>query len=139
MSDQLKEQIKVVAEARRILQEVKDSRDESLKRWEEDNNELLAHYMLGVKVVADTEAKLRELTLQAYAKTGNKAPAPGVGIREVTKLEYFTEYAYDWALEHKMALSLDKKAFERVAQVSSLDFVTITKEPQATISQDLVP
>ena len=88
-------------------------------------------------IVNETEDELRGLTLQAYAETGNKTPADGVGIREVTKLDYDTKTAYNWAVEHSMALNLDKRGFEKIAKVSPPDFVTITKEPQATISQNL--
>ena len=38
--------------------------------------------------LADAEELLREATIKAYHETGSKQPADGVGIRELTKLEY---------------------------------------------------
>ena len=47
------------------------------------------------------------------------------------------EAALKWAIEHKLALQLDKKAFEGIAKQSPLDFVTSTTEIQATIASVL--
>lgn len=85
----------------------------------------------------DEENELRDRTLKAYAETGDKAPAEGVGIREVTKLEYDTKVAFDWAVEHTMAIKLDVSAFEKIAKVSPPNFVTVFQEPQATIATNL--
>ena len=89
------------------------------------------------QAVLDTEDQLRLLTIAAYNLTGNKQPVPGVGIRESTKLDYEPGAALRWATEHKIALSLDKKAFEGIAKTSQLDFVTSRTEIQATIATDL--
>ena len=133
----LKSQIRVVAKAQQKTAELKSQRDILLKAWNDDNRELFDTLTQAGAEVAEVEAKLRELTLLAYAQTGNKAPTPGVGVREITKLEYDGVVAFDWAVEHKMAIKLDVSAFEKIAKASPLDFVTISLESQATIATQL--
>jgi len=137
MFEQLKEQIKIVAKARQRAQEAMEAKNTSYTDWENNNRMLLDAVANTRQVTSDAEAVLRELTLQIYAQTGSKAPMPGVGIREITKLEYDAKVAFDWAVEHVMALKLDTSAFEKIAKVSPPSFVTITTEPQATIATQL--
>ena len=137
MIDQLQEQIKVVAEAREIARVESAKRIEALTAWQEENKALYTNESVTKGCCELEETKLRDLTLQAYAETGNKAPALGVGIRERTVLTYDGKVAFDWAKSHKMALQLDKKAFEKIAKVSDLDFVDVATEPIATIATTL--
>jgi len=109
----------------------------SYNEWMEENQTLFDNESKSKTICQDAEATLRELTLIAYAETGNKAPAPGLGIREVTKLEYDTKVAFTWAVEHTMALRLDTSAFEKIVKASPLDFVTVSQVPQATIATQL--
>ena len=133
----LSEQVQIVAKARQEATELKGRRDALLEDWNKANQELLDALTQAGAGVAEAETKLRELALKAYAETGNKSPSPGVGIREVTKLEYDPKQALTWAIEHKISLSLDKKSFEGFAKAMPLEFVNIHTEPQATIATDL--
>jgi len=137
MIEQLKEQIKVVVKTRCKAQTLKEMVSELRTEWEKYNAQTLDNLTQAGADVAAEETKLRELTLQAYAETGNKAPIEGVGIREMTKLEYDEKVAFDWAKAHKMALKLDTKAFEKIAKADTPDFVKIITEPQATIATQL--
>ena len=134
---ELLNQIKVVAEARIIASDSTKRKQESYQEWQETNKELLDTASMDAVRVADEEAKLRELTVKAYNETGNKKPAPGVAIREISHMMYSLEAAFEWATEHKMALSLDRKAFEGIAKSTQIDFVKVVTEAQGTISQDL--
>lgn len=145
MEEQLKEQIRIVAIERQTAKQAKDIVLTARTEWERDHRMILDEVVIATERLAEVEAKLRELTLKAYAETGNKAPVPGVGVREVTKLEYDFDRAFKWAVEHKMALRLDVSAFEKIAKASFgfqqytsiLDFVMTYQEPAATIAQDL--
>jgi len=137
MIDQLQEQIQVVAEVRCKAQTLREMVSELRTEWEKYNAQTLDNLTQAGADVAVEEQKLRELTLQAYAETGDKAPAEGVGIRERTVLTYDGKVAFDWAKSHKMALQLDKRAFEKIAKADPPDFVKITTEPQATIATNL--
>ncbi len=141
MIDQLQEQIKVVIKARELAQGANEAKKLAMGEWETQHADLLNSVGLLGQQQGEAEARLRELTLEAYAETGDKAPAPGVGIREVTKLSYEAGVALAWAKEHGLALKLDVPAFEKImkADKTSADSfsITITTEPQATIATNL--
>ena len=135
--NELEEQIKQVARGREQIKKYKEDKEAKYKEWLDQNTELLNGIKDLEEFQADAENYLRQLTLKAYAETGNKALAKGVGIREVTKLAYEANDAYRWAVTHEMALKLDTSAFEKIAKINAPDFVTITTEPQATIATNL--
>lgn len=139
MIKQLKEQIEVVVRARDIAQRAKEVVSEARTQWEEEHTTWFDTARDTANYATESEAKLRELTLEVYNADPekNKAPAPGVGIRERTVLTYDNKVAFDWAKAHKMALKLDTSAFEKIAKVDPPDFVKITTEPQATIASVL--
>lgn len=133
----LKNQVQTVAATRDKAARLKKQRDSLLEEWNSSNRELLdALTQAGADVVTE-EATLRELALQVYAATGNKVPVEGVGIREMIRLSYDPAMAFTWATEHKIALKLDVSAFEKIAKTSPIDFVSVAKEPQATIATNL--
>ena len=131
------EQIKVVAEAREQAEELEAKRKALYDEFLLGHVEFFSDVIKAKTRVEVNEEELRKLTLQAYAETGDKAPAPGVGIREVAILEYDKKVAFDWAKAHKMALKLDTRAFEKIVKADTPDFVTVASEPQATIATDL--
>ena len=133
----LRDQIKVVIEARERARNANLLKVAEYNKWVEANQHLYDYETATKLECNEAEGRLRELTLQAYAETGNKAPMLGVGIREVTKLEYDTKEAFAWAVEHKMAIKLDTSAFEKIAKLSPPEFVTVFQEPQATIATQL--
>lgn len=137
MVDQLKEQIAVVADARRWAQEASEAKTTARIEWEDNNRELFDTATATAQLVSDTEAKLRELTLQAYEQTGNKAPAQGVSVKIFEVLNYDADKAKEWALSHGLALKLDVPIFEKVAKAENLSFVSITAEPRAQIARTL--
>ena len=89
--------------------------------------------------LADAEAALHQATLAAFQATGDKAPAPGVGIREVTKFRYNMDKALRWALDHHLALTLEVKAFETLCKSASTRpaFVEVHTVATPTISASL--
>ena len=54
-------------------------------------------------------------------------------IRILKKLEYEEAEALKWAKDHNMALSLDKRAFDKIAKADPMDFIKINEIPQATL------
>ena len=137
MIELLKEQINAVVEARLNAKAYSEEKSRIFEELEEKHASLFADAFNASELVKEEEARLRELTLQAYAETGDKTPVAGVGIREVTRLEYDKTVAFKWATEHVMALKLDTTAFEKIVKASPLDFVMIYQEPMATIATQL--
>ena len=137
MIDQLQEQIKVVAEAREIARVESAKRIEALTAWQEENKALYTNESVTKGCCELEETKLRDLTLQAYAETGNKAPAKGVSVKIFEVLNYNPDEAKGWAIEHRVALKLDTATFGKIARVDKPSFVTISEEPRAQIAQHL--
>lgn len=134
---ELQEQIRLVHEARDHQALLVDLKKKRLDEWEQEHAGLLSDIVDNSRFLADAEALLRETLIRVYQETGNKQPAPGVGIREVTRLEYDAQVAFLWATEHKMALKLDISAFEKIAKASPPEFVKTLTVPQATIATNL--
>ncbi|KKM93462.1 hypothetical protein LCGC14_1208130 [marine sediment metagenome] len=134
----LEEQIKEVATLRSIAKSNKDILQMEREDWEKENREQIELVANTKADVEEAEDELRNLTLQAYAETGNKHPAVGVNINITTTYKYNPADALKWAKEHNLALSLDKPAFEKIAKADPPDFVTVDPNvPKATISTDL--
>ena len=102
--------------------------------WASQYAPLLRDEALHKQTVHQVEATLRALAVAIYQSTDRKEIAPGVKVREMTRLIYDPQEALTWAITHQMALMLDVKAFEQLAKVTALPFVTRTVEPQATLS-----
>ena len=137
LANQLKVQVKVVAIAREKASVLKQRRNDLLDEWNRVNQELLDSLTQAGADVAVAEQGLREMTLLAFYQTGDKTPVKGVGIREMTKLEYDAGVAYNWAMEHRIAVKLDVSAFDKIAKATPMDFVKVYQEPIATIASDL--
>lgn len=137
MTEALEAQIRLVAIERRTAQQAKDIVQAARTEWEQGHRIILDEVIIATERQEEVEATLRDLTLKAYAETGSKSPAKGVGIREVTKLDYDIGDAVKWALEHKMFLRLDIKPFEIMAKSVNLDFVRVYQETTATIASNL--
>jgi len=136
---ELAEQIRLVRELRAGLAEEKKCLDETYKVWESENRHTIEAVECIKKDLAEEEARLRELTLAAYQETGNKKPAPGVGIRMVKNAEYNATEALTWAKKHDACLALDEKAYKTalIAGIFADAPGKVTEEAQATISKTL--
>ena len=137
--DELKQQVQVVAKARRIAAEKSDDYSEAMEKWKHDNESLIAEKKDAEIDSLFAESKLRELTLAYFRETGEKKPLPELGIRVVEKLEYDLTLAFGYAKEHGVALKLDVLAFDKMAKISELrpGFVTVTPVATATIARNL--
>ena len=137
--DKLNEQIALVAQLRQEKAAVEGAIVAARRQWEADNAVLLNDQAEITKMLEAAESELRTRALQAYHLTGSKNPAPGIGIRVVTRLKYTETEALLWAREHGTALKLDKSAFDKIALAAPgmVPFVTVTHEPTATLARDL--
>ena len=133
----LLDQIKVVAKTRQRAKGMSDHRKAMYDEFISKHTEFFADVVVAATAVSEAETILRELTLKVFAFNGNKAPGPGVGIREVTKYAYDGGEALKWAREHKMALKLDETKFKNHVKPAPPDFVKVPTEAQATIATDL--
>lgn len=94
----------------------------------------LGHY----KMMMDrAEEMAREQAIDIFWETGEKKLPFGIGIRETTVLEYEPLDAMTWAIEHKIAIQLDIKTFEKLAKILELPFVKETNKVTATLPTDI--
>jgi peroxiredoxin len=89
--------------------------------------------------IPELEQQIRQKALEEYQLTKQKTLYGGVGIRVRTKLIYDKDRALEWALDHKMAMSLDMRKFEEIAKTKpqGVDFVKFEEEVIATIPKDI--
>jgi len=80
---------------------------------------------------------IKEEALTEYKTTGTKHFDCGVGIRVMTNLDYDKTEAFNWAKSHQIALTLDKSAFNKIAKIQDIDFVTKSEVATATIPMKL--
>lgn len=84
------------------------------------------------KAVIITQAK------EEYEETAEKKLLGNIGIRIVKKLSYEPNEALTWAKAHDLALSLDKKTFEKIAKSQEMPFVDITEDVTVTFPKEIV-
>jgi len=135
----LERQIEAVRDFRAKLAQEKTILDTSRDEWYTRNYAQIT-YIEHIKYELElSEAALREAVISAFAETGNKKPAPGVGIREAKKVIYEKPDALAWAKDHGVCLDLDHKAFEALAKsCDGRDMPCEVKvEAQATIAREL--
>jgi len=149
MESELRRRIQTVIEAREIWAILQQRYDEAYSAWKDANADLIDEREAAKEDLAGAELMLRGFTVAVFQETQNKAPYPGVAVREVPKIEYPAQEAFAWAKDHDMALTLDTKAFEKIALATLKDlkpeeiaqtnmpFVKVTKEPQGTIATKL--
>lgn len=138
--EQLNEQVRRVAEARRSLDRAKALFREREDAFLAENAHLTEQIGALATVATETEAALRALVLAHYEMTKEKKPVPGVEVKEKVTLSYVEKDALEWARTTRMALlpeSLDAKAFEKIAKATPLPFVVEVTTPQAQIAKDL--
>ena len=134
---ELLDQIKVVAKTRGEAKVLSDKRKAMYDAFISQHTEFFADVVAAATVVSEAETILRDLTIEAFNTTGNKQPAPGVAIRETKVYTYNSKEAFKWAIEHKLALALDTKAFEGYAKQEDFDFVSTSVKVIATIAKEL--
>lgn len=81
---------------------------------------------------------IEEATIKEFKETGNKKFVGGIGVQERRTLEYNEQEVFNWALDKKMFLSLDKKAFEKVAESINAPTVVVGKKTLVTFPKKIV-
>jgi len=129
----LKEQLEELKTVREELEQQKDAYNAEYARFIEQHKELTAKIAVSKGKEFDLVTTIKAEAVEEYKKTGNKAHEGGVAIRLMSVIEYDYEEALRWAEEHKLALILDKKKFEKFAKIEDMSFVGMSEVAQATI------
>lgn len=103
-----------------------------------DNQDLKQSAQSLAQQVTIAEAELKRNAVALYEQdSSTKQIAPGIVIKEVVQVGYDRKKAFNWAVEHKMALTLDEKTFEKIAVTQNFDWFIALKVPKATVATDL--
>jgi hypothetical protein len=139
--NELQETLAALAKARIDAEASKANLAYARLRFERGHVEIISQAKSDAAYVEELDAKAHDLALAAYAESKDKNPAPGIsiGIGSKTALTYDGKIALAWARETGIALALDTKAFEKVAEATDLDFVTKTEvgTQRVAIASDL--
>ena len=126
-----------VAEKRQKFQELSESWEAEEQKFQEEHSATVNAVLYARDAMRIAEAKLRDAGLVAYAADPSTKKLPcGLGVRVTSKLDYDPSTAFVWAVSHKMCLSLDSRAFEKVAKVTPLDFVETVEIVTVTLPSD---
>lgn len=136
---ELEDQIRKVRDLRALHVSMKMGIDKKWAAYVKENEKLLTSEAACKKTLGEEESRLREFTLATYQETGNKKPAPGVGIRIVKVCEFDPTEAKKWAIEKGACLMLDETAYKAALTKGIFDCMpgTVKEVPQATIGKDL--
>lgn len=133
----MREQAQAVVKARAAYGELADIYASQKREWEQSVAELAGYVADAKAAMQDAENALRDAGLAYYEANPDSKKLPfGMGVRVTQSLRYDEAEAFQWAQEHRIALALDKKAFEKVAKASPLAFVTVEEVPTVTIPTD---
>lgn len=144
----LQEQVALVARMRARRAAASAAFHELRQEFVRSNAAAISMAELADQDLVAAETKLREMTLAAYAETGDKNPASGVAVQLRQRLHYDVDEAIRWGAfsGHLSVLSLKRTEFEKAAKnlhrsgrSFALSFVTMTEEPTPTIATDLSP
>lgn len=138
----LTDEVRTLARLRQERDELTARLDAATATFVEAWKEVVAARKAKSLEVEAAEARLKADVVAAYQATGDTAPAWGVKVKLQTVLDYQEEAALEWARRTGLALipeSLDRKAFEKLAKATTLDFVTANTVPQAQVATDLSP
>ena len=141
----MKKQAHVMYKAYKSLEEAVAERrkalDDEIARMEAQFGEvygnLIANLEEAKKGYEHADEQLRNEAVNFYQSTGEKQIDDHLSVRVNTSLEYDQDKALTWATEHNLCLTLDKKAFEKVAGTVNLDFVQKVEKPTAVIKKEM--
>jgi hypothetical protein len=126
-------EVKELDNNRSILEQGQKIYKELLEGFEKDNENLINSLKHQKEKIKSLEDDIREQAINKYNNDkSNKKLFGGIGIRIGSLLKYDNKEAFDWAKEHSLCLSLDKKEFEKIAKTQDMEFVQ--KEEKITVT-----
>lgn len=141
----MKKQAHVMYKAYKSLEEAvaekRKALDDEIARMEAQFGEvygnLIANLEEAKKGYEQADEQLRNEAVNFYQMTGEKQIDDHLSVRVNTSLDYDQDKALTWATEHNLCLTLDKKAFEKVAGTVNLDFVQKVEKPTAVVKKEM--
>jgi len=104
-------------------QDLKEKREAADKKFFAENEELMDRITRLSEEQCSEKEKIVTAAKQEYDTHQNKKLLGGLGIQIRKKVLYEEKDAMNWAKEHSMCLSLDKRSFEKIAKTQEMSFV----------------
>ena len=123
-----------------LLDNLQDQLKEKKEAFEKENEVLISDIISTKETIVSTKEDLSADAIAEFKETEQKKLTGGLGIRVSEKLIYDHEEAFQWGVNHAMALSLDKKAFEKIAKAdrSNMSFVSVEEKLTVTFPAKIV-
>lgn len=120
-----KDKLKNYKKSLEDLQKLVDDLNKKKADFEKDNASLIEDIKKMNENIEIDKNILKAEALMEYNETKNKKLSGGLGIRNTKTMSYDANKALEWCMEKKLCLTLDKKAFEKVADITpNLEWVT---------------
>ena len=127
------EKLQEIDNLRAVLDADLNEKRRRVQEFEDINLSLFATIKDQQQNLKEMEDDLRLDALVEYDETGCKTLYGGVSIRIMRVLEYDDKAALDWAVSHRLALQLNKRAFDKIAKNTEIECVTVREVPTATL------
>ena len=121
-----------------LLEEQQENLAERKETFNQQNASLIEHISQLKMSIDDCKAILKENAEVEYEKTGDKKLLGGIGIRISTQLTYDEKEALEWAKNHQLCLTLNKKEFETLAKIQEIGFVKKQEKITVTFPKEIV-
>lgn len=119
--------------------QLKDILKQKKEQFEKENEELLTRIKETSSGIDDLKVAIKIEAIEQFKQNPSvKKLLGGIGIRVGTEFIYDSNEAFKWAMDHKLCLSLDTKAFESLCKSNALEFVTMKDKITVTFPSKLV-
>lgn len=128
MKELVKQIVDITADLDKIIETIK----QKTELYEQDIASLVEDKKAKELEIESIKEKINSYVLQEFDKTKEKKYYSGIGVQERTELTYDETEVFNWALDKKLFLQLDKKAFDKVAETIGAPSVKVEKKPKVT-------
>jgi len=128
----VKELVKQIVDVTNELDILISTIKEKTALYEKDIEDLIQQKKDKETKITELKKPLEEKVLAEFNSTKNKSYYGGIGVQERNELTYDEAQVLTWAKEKQLFLSLDKKAFEKVAESIGAPTVKVEKKAKVT-------
>jgi len=132
----VKESVQALAQLTNELTFVESMLSIEKVKYEESIKSLLAKKEEITKNIETQKEAVKTEALQEYIISNSKKLYGGIGVQERNEVTYDEVAVLDWCKEKKMFLTLDKKAFEKVAENIGAPTVVVSKKTIVTFPKE---
>lgn len=131
------DKLKAISEIRAELTEKTEEKRIIQEKFVKNNENLFDDITCLKLSLGEAEKIVKDMAIEEFKKTNNKKLPGGMGIRIMRTIGYNEDVALIWAKNHKLALDLNKKEFEKIAGAIDIDFVYFENKTIATIPREI--